>query len=201
MTKFGPRSITTAIVADASQTMKLVIWSHELLEQLREGGFYCISFLRVKMFEKGQLNTTPQTKVIPIPPFEDVKSDIEEICHEQVINVQLQSVQVLKKISCPICFKILDSNEYQQPLVRCSSCNFKVLTTSLPTQISVVAYAQIDGQQKKLQVSTEAVETLVTAESKPELKDDLDAFEDFLILNKFEIHLSTENIVTKMRKC
>jgi DNA-directed RNA polymerase subunit RPC12/RpoP len=132
--------------------------------------------------EELNINTTSNTKISHIPAFEDVNEDMSVLQELKLKEVQFTSVMVTKTNKCSVCKRSVDVPENAE-LVKCSNCNFKQLLCNLDSQVSITGFVKNQTTSKKILVQQDALTSFLHDQDKLGLLANLDALEDFLILN------------------
>ncbi|XP_022307563.2 uncharacterized protein LOC111113563 [Crassostrea virginica] len=201
-TRYGPKLIRKAIVADETKSMKISFWN-DTSDDLTAGESYSITALVVKSFEGALvLNTTADTTSKPISPIANVISGVKTLLAEKIQNVYIQQIHISDIRCCQACHHKMEANA-EDKTVRCSACQTKQRSAELKRTLT--ASLTVKDEQNnisKFYVAQHVLMEFLQSCSKENLIGDVDQLEDFLLeINNVKItHGSSNDAITKMEK-
>ena len=92
-----------------------------------------------------------------------------------------------------MCFKVIEV-ETEQNIIRCDSCKYKQQIKSLKECKQIEAHMDVNEQLKNVQRAGKAFETMLLVENKATLRQDTDEFEDYIVLNKFNVTVTLASL-------
>lgn len=155
-----PRCKTDAIVADETNSVKLVLWE-DTIDKIIVGKSYQIDNCKVRIFEdKKYINTNELTKITEVEDIKDVNLASPEVQENLAIGKCI-GVDIKKNNSCIMCNKKLADLQLTQETITCPNCHLTMLSTMTKKKMVCQLVLEIEGKLYNYTTFNDAIQSFL----------------------------------------
>lgn len=125
---------TDCIVADETNSIKLVVWE-EAIDKVNAEKCYHIENCKIRIFDDSKfLNTNEVTKITQISDITNVNLATPQLL-DYLITGTCIGTDIRQHYSCIVCSRKLEESIFTDDTVTCPNCQITTLVSSLKTKL------------------------------------------------------------------
>lgn len=164
--------------------MKITFWGTSI-DAVESGKSYRITNALSRSFNgEIMLTTNSSSNITPIPAIPDVNDDLMAHFQDETTAVVVEQTRVMQTLKCSSCMKAISVENSTDLTTRCSNCSMKQKVSNLKKATTAFMNVNVcaTNQKKKFVVFEEILLKFIEQKNVPNLINDTDRLEDFLLM-------------------
>lgn len=160
------------IVADATQSMKLVLWE-DAIDKVQVGKSYHLQNLKVNIFDDVKfVNSNESTLISHIEDIGHINLTSSEL-DQNIIKAQCIGIDIKKTLACIACNNAISDkdDDKKDDTITCPSCNITLLKTALKIKLVSQIILNNDGKITSYTCFNDAIDSFLAYHKYPDVRN------------------------------